>query len=203
MASKARKAGFRPFIIIGVISLLLIVILLLPQASSPLFFFIDTAALFGYLMIFFAALSSAYLRELVRRLGQPFIKSHHTLAVTGLAVITLHPILVAIAFASPRVFVPSFGSALLFFQNGGRLGLYLLAVAVLAAIFRKAIGENWRFVHGLTYITFWLGTIHALLIGPSVQNWPMRILFVVLALILVYVFFKRRIPAKAAVKTRR
>ena len=37
----------------------------------------------GYLMIFFASLSSIYLRELVRWLGRPFIQTHHIISVTG------------------------------------------------------------------------------------------------------------------------
>jgi sulfoxide reductase heme-binding subunit YedZ len=202
MVAKVRKSRIWPFIILGVILLVLVVILLLLQPTTPLYFFLDAAALLGYLMIFVSALSSAYLRELVRWLGRPFIQTHHILSVTGLAMIILHPILAAIAFASPSVFVPTFGSVALFFQNGGRLAWYLLAVAALAALFRKVIGRKWRFVHWLTYITFWLGTIHALLLGPSVQNWPMRTILVVLALILVYVFVHRRIAAKAPGKTR-
>ncbi len=203
MASRTRKSKTWPLFVLGVVSLVLVVILLLLQPSTPLYAFLHAAALLGYLMIFFASLSSIYLRELVRWLGRPFIQTHHIISVTGLAMITLHPILVAIAFASPAVFVPSFGSVALFFQNGGRLAWYLLAVASLAALFRKAIGHNWRYVHWLTYLTFWLGTIHALLIGPNVQNWPTRIVFIVLALVLVYVLVKRRMPNKPPAKMRK
>ena len=74
--------------------------------------------------------------------------------------------------------------------------MYLLFVAALAALYRKAIGQNWRYVHWLTYITFWLGTIHAILIGPNVQNWPTRIVFIVLALVLVYVLVRRRMATR-------
>ena len=203
MASRARKPKTWPLVVLGVVSLVLVVILLLLQPSTPLYAFLHAAALLGYLMIFFASLSSIYLRELVRWLGRPFIKTHHIISVTGLVMITLHPILVAIAFASPSVFVPLFGSLPVFFQNAGRLGWYLLVVASLAALFRKAIGQNWRYVHWLTYLTFWLGTIHAILLGPNVQNWPMRILFIVLALVMVYVLVKRRMPNKPPAKVRK
>ena len=108
MASQARKAKTWPFIILGIVSLILVIILLLAvEPSTPLKFFLHTAALMGYLMIFFSSLSSIYLRELVRRLGRPFIQTHHIVAVTGLAMITLHPILAAIDAADPRVFVPN------------------------------------------------------------------------------------------------
>jgi predicted ferric reductase len=203
MASKARKSKTWPLIVLGVVSLVLVAILLSLQPRTPLYAFLHATALVGYLMIFFASLSSIYLRQLVRWLGRPFIETHHIISITGLVMITLHPILVAIAFASPSVFVPLFNSLSIFFQNAGRLGWYLLIVASLVAVFRKAIGRNWRYVHWLTYITFWLGTIHAILIGPDVQNWPTRIVFIALALVLVYVIIKRRTPSKPPARARK
>lgn len=203
MASGARKTKTWPLIVLGVASVALITILLLSQPTTPLYFFLHAAALLGYLMIFFASVSSIYLRELVRWLGRPFIQTHHFISIAGLVMITLHPILVAIAFRNPAVFVPDFRSAMAFLQAGGRLGLYLLFVAALAALIRKAIGPHWRYVHWLTYLTFWLGTIHAILIGPNVQSWPVRVLFVALALVLVYVLVRRRLTTKAPVRPRR
>ena len=76
--------------------------------GTPLNVFIRGAASLGYLAIFAAIVSSAYMPQLVRFFGRPFIKVHHILSVTGLVLIALHPVGVAIDSRDPRVFLPRF-----------------------------------------------------------------------------------------------
>ena len=72
-------------ILVGVVALILVsgLISLRPH-GTPLHWLIRGAALMGYLAVFLSVLSSAYMRQLIRLFGRPFIKVHHILSVTGL-----------------------------------------------------------------------------------------------------------------------
>jgi len=166
--------------------------------GAPLNWAIRAAALLGYQFLFLAILSSALLRELVRFFGRPFITLHHIVSLSGLVLITLHPIGVAYEQASAAVFLPRFDSLRLFFALGGRPAWYLLGLAVLAAFLRQVIGKGWRWVHLLNYVAFLLGTAHANLIGTNFQDLGPRIGSVVLAAVALAVLVRRRIPARAA-----
>jgi len=164
----------------------------------PLNWLIRAFALLGYQFIFLAILSSAFLRELVRFFGRPFITLHHIVSVSGLVLISLHPIGVAYEQASLAVFLPRFDSLRLFLTLGGRPAWYLLFLAVLAAFLRQVIGKGWRWVHLLNYVAFLLGTAHANLIGTNFQDLGPRVGSIVMALAVVAVLVRRRIPARAA-----
>ncbi len=91
--------------------------------ANPLGAAIRGLALTGYQLIFWAIVSSAYVPQLVRFFGRPFIKIHHLASVTGLVCITLHPILVAVDSRSAGVFLPRFDSVQVFLQLGGAAGV--------------------------------------------------------------------------------
>lgn len=183
--------------LIGVALLALTVTLLLLQGPAPTFsLVIRGAALMGYMTIFLAILSSAYMRYLVRIFGRSFIKIHHILSVTGLALATLHPIAVAVAASSPSVFLPRFDSLRLFLQLGGRPAWFLLIAASLVALGRKAIGRNWLSIHFLNYVAFLLITVHALLIGTDFQGILVKAVGVILALAAGAVFVRRRLEKR-------
>jgi sulfoxide reductase heme-binding subunit YedZ len=146
----------------------------------------------GYLAIFLSALSSAYMRQVIRFFGRPFTKVHHILSVTGLALVTLHPLGVAINAGSPRVFLPRFDSWVVFLELGGRPAWYLIAAASLAAVLRKTIGRNWRTVHFLNYLAFLLVTVHAIMIGTDFQHTIVKVISVALALVVVVIFIRKR-----------
>jgi predicted ferric reductase len=113
--------------------------------------------------------------------------------VTGLALVTLHPLGVAARSADPGVFLPKFSSLYLFFSLGGRPAWYLIGVAVLAAVFRKRIKDRWRVVHYLNYIAFFLATVHAIMIGTDFVSPVMKAVSVVMALAVVGVFVQKRV----------
>jgi DMSO/TMAO reductase YedYZ heme-binding membrane subunit len=146
----------------------------------------------GYLAIFLSIVSSAYVRQVYRVFGRPFIKIHHILSVTGLTLVTLHPLGAAIDAASPSVFLPRFDSWVVFLGLGGRPAWYLIAAASLAAVLRRAIGRNWRAIHFLNYAAFWLGTVHAIMIGTDFQHTIVKAVSVALALVVVVIFIQRR-----------
>ncbi|NLE45419.1 MAG: hypothetical protein GX620_11920 [Chloroflexi bacterium] len=176
----------------GGIVLVAIVVSLSPYGSL-INRFVRALALFGYLNIFAATLSSMYLRQLVTYFGRPFVQVHHVMSVTGLVVIALHPVAFALQRGTVSVFVPDFGSWSSFFANGGRVAIYLIMLAAVAARLRKALGDWWRVVHMLNFVGFWLGAVHAFLIGTEFVSIPAKALLVVLAVITVAVFATNRI----------
>jgi DMSO/TMAO reductase YedYZ heme-binding membrane subunit len=174
------------------------IVLAVDPLAAPLEAAIRVGALTGYLAVFLTSLTSLYMRELTQRLGQPFIKTHHTLAVTGLVALALHALLVAWDFGTLAVFLPQWDSVRLFLTLGGRPALWLLAVAALAAVGRRALGPRWRLLHWLNYLAFWLATAHALLLGTNFQHPGMRLLAVILALTLLLAFVRRRLRPRPA-----
>jgi hypothetical protein len=176
---------------IGLVALveLLITILLLSLdpvqgEQGTLTWIIRGAALLGYQFVFLSIVSSAFMRPLIKFFGRSFVKIHHIASISGLVLITLHPLTAAMNAASLAVFLPQFSSWRLFLSLGGRPAWYLIGIASLAAALRKPIGKNWRLVHLLNYAAFWLASIHATLIGTTFVGSGIRyvILKVVIAL---------------------
>jgi sulfoxide reductase heme-binding subunit YedZ len=204
-ASKKSKNTWALILCGGVALLLTVEIVALDSLSTPLDGVIRAGALMGYIGVFLAALSSNYMRELTRFFGRSFIKVHHIVSVTALIALTVHAIGVAWRAGSVSTFLPSFASWQLFFTLGGRPAFWLLAVTSLTALFRTAIGKNWKVIHWLNYLVFILGTIHAQLIGPNFQHIGVRIVSGTMALVLIGVFVwkrtrKQRARAKTAAK---
>ena len=85
MPQKSRPNRSWYLVLVGVVALIVVggLISLRPY-GRPLNWGIRGAALLGYLFIFFAIVSSAYMRRLVRIFGRPFIKVHHVASITGL-----------------------------------------------------------------------------------------------------------------------
>ncbi len=166
---------------------------LVEGAADTLAALIRIAAILGYVCVFLTSLSALYLRELTRYFGRPFIKTHHTIAVTGLVALGLHAFAIAWRSQSLAVFLPSFASFRSFLTLGGRPALWLIAIASLAALWRTSVGKRWRILHWLNYLAFFLGTAHALLIGSNFQTFVPRALALAMAAVLLVVFvFKRR-----------
>ena len=184
-------------ILVGVIVLILSVgPVALRSFGTPLNWIIRVAALSGYMAIFLAIVSSAYMREMLRFFGRSFIKVHHILSVSGLFLITVHPLMVAIDSLTLGVFAPRFDSWRIFMQLGGRPAWYLLVIASLIALLRKQIGRKWRTIHMLNYVAFWLGSVHAILIGTSFQSTVMKAVPVIMSLIIIAIFIQKRLQAR-------
>jgi hypothetical protein len=188
---KTRGLVYLGAIIFGAAAMVVLLQLLQPDAP-PISWVIRIAALMGYFCIFGAIVTSAYLRQVVRWFGRPFIKIHHILSIAGLSLVTIHPLAIAWQALSLRVFIPAVDSWYRFFAFGGRTAWYLLGIGALAAVLRGAIGKNWKLLHILNYLAFWLATVHGILIGTNVQTWPMRVVFGAMALIVLGVFVQKR-----------
>ena len=200
----SKRAKNTHYLVLGGLALVALVVLIvaLQPRPAPIYWLIRGAALFGYLNMFLAILSSVYLVPLVRFFGRPFVKVHHVSSITGLVAMLVHPLAIALSGGSFSVFVPNFSSLRLFLTLAGRVVWPLVAIAALAAWLRKPLGKNWRLIHYLNYFAFWLVTAHAILIGTNFQSWVMRGLAIVLALITVAVLVKKRLPTRKRAKAR-
>jgi len=164
---------------------------------------IRTCALLGYLCVFVASGSALYLRELVRLFGRPFVKTHHVVTVAGLVLLGLHGLMVSINL-SFSVLIPNVDSWLLFFTWGGPVAFYLIGIASLVALLRtSSLRKQWRYLHWLNYLAFFLATIHAILLGSEFRSTAMKVIPALLALALVAAFVLKRLQrAKLRAKRR-
>jgi len=186
----------------GAVATGLVVLLVSGQAGAPLNRAVRTAALLGYVCIFLGILSSAFLRQLIRFFGRPFVKLHHMITVTGLVLITLHPLGVAMQGLGLQVLVPRTDSWQSFFLYGGIPAWYLIAVASLAAALRAFVGKQWRVIHFLNYIAFLLAMVHAFLIGTEFQYLWLRILSAIMVAVTIVVFVRNRTLKRKTKKNR-
>lgn len=99
---------------------------------------------------------------MVRIFGRPFVQVHHILSVTGLVLVTLHPLAVAWDYGNLGVFVPVSDSWTDFIRWGGRPAWYLFVVASLVAVLRTSFRQKWRVIHTLNYLAFFLATVHTI-----------------------------------------
>ena len=201
MASKRRGRNLKHMAVPGVIAVACVVILFVVQPPSGNGV-IRAAALLGYMSVFLAILSSAYLRELVRHFGQPFIMTHHMVSITGLVLLTLHPIAVSLTRKDMKVLVPRFDSVTAFFTWGGPPAWLLLALGTAAVLLRVRFKKGWRAVHSLNRVAFLLGTVHAILLGTDGELLGVRIVAIIMVAATAYAFIRRRGIAKARAQAR-
>jgi len=196
----------RYLILIGLVSLVVVIGLVsldpLQEYESWLAWLVRGAALLGYWAVFLSILSSAYLRELIRFFGRSFVKVHHVASVTGLALIAVHPVAVAINTSSLVVFLPRFDSLRVFLALGGRLAWYLIGIASLAALLRANLKRYWRAIHYLNYIAFFLASVHATLLGTTFSGQGVRAIIAkavvaALSLVVVYVFVRKQMGKRS------
>ncbi|MGC9469099.1 MAG: ferric reductase-like transmembrane domain-containing protein [Anaerolineae bacterium] len=179
-------------------------VVLLDEIAAPINGIIRVGALLGYLTVFFAALSSNYMRELTRYFGRPFPKVHHVVSVTALVALTIHATSVAWNSGSLLAFVPDFSSVRGFFALGGRPAFWLIAITSLTALLRASIGNSWKKIHWLNYVAFFLGTIHGQLIGTNFQqHLIVRVVSGAMAAVLIGVFVHKRLQDRRRRQRRR
>jgi len=189
-----KRRGLLYLILTGLVSLVVVGILIaLQPIGGPLDWGVRAAAMLGYLAIFLAVVASAYMRQLFKLFGRPFIRVHHILSVTGLILVTLHPLGTAVRSSSLSVFVPDVSSINAFLSLGGRPAWYLIGLATLAAVLRTRIKQRWRTIHYLNYIAFLLATVHAVMIGTDFISPVMKGVAILMALAVVAIFVQKRI----------
>lgn len=138
--------------------------------GDPTYTLFRILGLLGFLSLSGAVIMNLFKPDLQRILGKPFLPVHHTFAITGLILITLHPVLYAILTSDLTVFIPDTSSVYLFFASGGRVAIILMYVAFLAALFRSALSSRWKPIHRLVYPALIIAVIHANMMGATFQN---------------------------------
>lgn len=133
--------------------------------------------LFGFLSLSLGAIMNLLKKEIKVILGQPFINVHHIFVLTGLVLITIHPVLFALSIRDFSVFIPDTSSILSFLTNGGRVAIILIYVGFLAAVFRSALKGRWVQIHRIVYLALILGIIHANLLGEDLPEPIIRIVY--------------------------
>lgn len=202
--ARRRRRGLLYLILGGVAALIVVAgLIALKPVGTPIYWVVRGAAMLGYLCIFLAIVSSNYLRQVTKFFGRPFIGVHHIISVAGLALVTLHPLTVAGISSSLTVFLPSFDSLNAFLRLGGRPAWYLFGVAVLTALLRKRIGQNWRVIHFLNYVAFLLGTVHAMMIGTDFDSLVMKVIAGAMGLAVVGIFVQKRVRRRRLMRKAR
>ncbi|MFX1388249.1 MAG: hypothetical protein ACFE9M_13605 [Promethearchaeota archaeon] len=182
------------YIIAATLSLyiLILVFFLLTPFIDGFNFVIRFGAIFGFTSMFIATMMTPFVVQLYKIFGKPFIKIHHIYSITGLILITIHPVAFAIFKLDITVFVPDFSSWYGFWSLGGRLALILIYLAVIGVLLRKTIKKNWRIIHILNYVALFLAYIHGVLIGSDFQNMGILIIFTIMIILSFSVLIYKR-----------
>ena len=184
------------FVVVGfVLAGVMLGIILLVGTESPVWTVVRFGALLGYVAVFLACLSSAFLRQLVQTFGRSFVQVHHIVSVSGLVLLLVHALGVAWDARSLIVFIPPFSSLTRFLEFGGRPAIWMIGVASLVALLRATLRKSWRPIHWLNYVAFLLGTVHGVLIGTDFELLPVRVLSIAMAVVVVGVFVWKRMEA--------
>lgn len=183
---------------IGLISITLLlfvvvfVLFTLTPISDAYSFFIRLGALFGFTAMFIATTMSPFMVQLYKIFGKPFVKLHHLYSISGLIMVTLHPVVFAIFVMNILVFIPDISSWISFWELAGRPALIIIYIAALAAVLRTKMKKYWKFFHYLNYIALIFAYVHGVLIGTDFQNPGIFILFTIMLVISLGTFgFKR------------
>lgn len=178
------------------INILLFIVVFILFLLSPIpdvfSFFIRLGALFGFTSMFIATTMSPFMVQLYKIFGQPFVKLHHLYTIFGLIMVTLHPVVFAIARLNILVFIPDVSSWISFWELAGRPAIYLIYIASLAAILRTKMKKNWRFFHYLNYVALIFAYVHGVLIGTDFQNLGIFIIFTAMLVISLGTFGLKR-----------
>lgn len=196
MSSRRRPKHTGALVAIALSPPLLVIIKLLASAQPPgnaVSALIRAVAMSGYLYVFLSIVSTPYVRELVLYFGRPFIKVHHMASITGLALITLHPILVALRGNSFSIVLPRLLT----------IHWYLFALAALAAVFRSRLRDFWRWIHWLNYLAFVFATLHLQQLGTDTQSLPIKVLTYLMAAAVIGVLVVKRVTAARLAAKRR
>ena len=165
-------------IIILIIPYILTIGVILNSGTGDLAYtLLRSCGLLGFLSLSLGVMINLGKKEMKPLLGKPFIAIHHLLVLTGLVLITLHPVILAFLVSDLSVFIPDISSMPAFLTQGGRVAIVLIYIGFLAAVFRSALRGRWILIHRIMYPAFLLGIIHANLAGGDLSNPVIKIMY--------------------------
>lgn len=165
--------------------ILIIAIVLQEGSGDPLYTLLQLCGLCGFLSLSGAVILNINKPVLQKILGEPFLRIHHFFAISGLVLITLHPVLFILLTSDMAVLIPSFSSIYLFLANGGRVAIILLYLVFLAGLLKGVLGSRWKIIHRLTYPALLLAFMHASLIGSTLGHPVIRMVFILLIVLIL------------------
>lgn len=186
------KGRYLAYFLIFLIYLVPIVVVFIHGFDDYFQLFRRLTGLVGIASLFIAIIISSFIRQAKKIFGTAYIKVHHLFSITGLILITLHPIIMMIDFGTSRIFIPDFSSWNAFLANAGRPALYLIYIATFAAILRKNIRKYWKYIHSLIYLAFVLGAVHGMRQGSDLKNPILLSLYLVMIVIVITNFIYKR-----------
>ena len=157
---------------------------------------VRAAALLGYTALFLTIISSEYVRTMRKLFGSTFMRVHHALALTGLVLIVVHPLTFAIRSGTLSVFVPVLTPLRSFLTWASRPALYMIVLAVAAALVRQRLKTTWRIVHWLNYLAFVMIFAHAWFMGSDLILAPIRTVMTVMAVVVLAVLVHKRLLSR-------
>ncbi|MCA1916589.1 ferric reductase-like transmembrane domain-containing protein [Methanospirillum hungatei] len=140
------------------------------ETSWSFYTLLRIAGIWGFISLSLGALLNLKKGVVKSQFGRPFIRIHHYFAISGLILVTIHPVLYAYLALDPGVFIPDFSSLHAFFATGGRTALILLYLAFCAGLVRMALKNRWRYIHILVYPALIIAAVHANLIGQTMTH---------------------------------
>ncbi|MFA4907262.1 MAG: ferric reductase-like transmembrane domain-containing protein [archaeon] len=191
----------------------------LPASPGTIDYF-RLLGLYAFSLVFVSIFLSAFADQLAKLFPRPkTLKAHMALGIFALILAFSHPLaLYAILAAGgwlgtlAGIFVfPLAISALGPIQSLGTIALYLIVIAVIAGILRKKMRyTTFLKFHDLSYLAFFFGFFHSILIGTHLRNltalsflWFAFLIIVVIGLILKIrgVLSRKRAPVPESVQS--
>lgn len=151
------------------------------------------AALVGFAMLALQVALSARLRVLEAPFGLDIVMQFHKgMAVLAGLLLLSHPFLLSLGRHGWHLFTPGAGWRV----NLGQIGLTLLVLLMLFALFFKKLGvqyQVWRYSHKVAILVVVFGFIHSMAIGPDLRNTGMRVYWWLLLGMAVGIFVFRNV----------
>lgn len=153
-------------------------------------FFERISGVFIFTLLFIQIILGAYMDKLTSKFGGWIFKVHVIQGPIIYLLALIHPFFLLIfnfkLFHTLDPFYIYTQACLLcktnleLFYTFGRLGLWLLTIGVFAALFRNSdvwLKKNWRKLHALNYLVFFLVAIHGYLLGNDFKIFPLNYFF--------------------------
>lgn len=201
---RVKRNGFIILAAIAALYAVMVVIVFLTGYRNTSSLLSRLFAMLGITSMFIASIMSAFLKQVYKAFGTPFIKMHHVFAIAGLVLITLHPVYMAINWANPLIFLPDFSSWYDFWRLAGRPALILIYVALAGVLLKKILKKSWRILHALNYIALFFGVVHAfLLANMDYQNPAILVIYAVMMGVTIAALVYKRVQKARKQKSKK
>lgn len=143
-------------------------------------------ALFGFVLVCFQYIWTSKIKWIEKGVGRAnLIKTHRKLGIAGLICIIIHPVLLVL---SERLM--GYSTPMSLFKSIGIIALLIMLAASGAALFNNKFHlkyKTWKNIHRANYAILPLGFIHSFFIGSDLLNPVLKVLWLILAVIYLFI----------------